>query len=47
MRAFFSISLLLAGCYPPPDCAQGYARNDAGHCKGAATCLGDGIGRLG
>jgi hypothetical protein len=36
MRALFSVSLLLAGCYPPPDCAQGYARNDAGHCKGAA-----------
>lgn len=37
MRAFISMSMLLVGCYPPPDCAQGYTRSAAGDCKGAAA----------
>jgi len=36
MRVVLSLPLLLLGCYPPPDCADGYARNDAGKCKGGA-----------
>jgi hypothetical protein len=41
MRAIVVLPLLLTGCYPLPDCASGYTRNDAGKCKGGTALSGD------
>lgn len=33
MRFTMLVGLLCGGCYPPPDCAEGYLRNKAGDCQ--------------
>jgi hypothetical protein len=42
MRAVCCLFPLVFGCYPPPDCAEGAPRNDAGKCT--VTTGGDDTG---